>query len=129
MGERTASADHRRGAGSHSLGRAPRYHLSFMAWGYAGVLKGFFEQVFRPGFAIDPGKRTLMPGKLTGKSARVIVTMGMPAFIYRWYFMAHSLMSLERNILRFVGLKPIQHSIIGSVEASTAAREKWLLRV
>jgi putative NADPH-quinone reductase len=93
------------------------------------LLKGFFEQVFRPGFAIDAGKRTLMPGKLTGKSARVLVTMGMPAFVYRWYFMAHSLMSLERNILRFVGLKPIRHSIIGSVEASAAAREKWLLRV
>jgi len=69
-----------------------------------------------------------MPGKLTGKSARVIVTMGMPAFIYRWYFMAHSLRSLERNILRFVGLKPIRHSIIGSVEASAVAREKWVER-
>ena len=66
-----------------------------------------------------------MPGKLTGKSARVIVTMGMPAFIYRWYF---SLRSLERNILRFVGLKPIRHSIIGSVEASAVAREKWVER-
>ena len=76
------------------------------------LLKGFFEQVFRPGFAIDPGKRTLMPGKLTGKSARVLVTMGMPAIVYRWYFMAHSLLSLERNILRFVGLKPIRHSIL-----------------
>jgi putative NADPH-quinone reductase len=93
------------------------------------LLKGFFEQVFRPGFALKPGKRTLMPGQLTGKSARVIVTMGMPAIIYRWYFMAHSLMSLERNILRFVGLKPIRHSIIGSVEASAAAREKWLDRI
>jgi putative NADPH-quinone reductase len=70
-----------------------------------------------------------MPGRLTGKSVRVIVTMGMPAFIYRWYFMAHSLISLERNILRFVGLKPIRHSIIGSVEASAPARAKWLDRI
>jgi putative NADPH-quinone reductase len=93
------------------------------------LLKGFFEQVFRPGFAIASGRRTLMPGQLTGKSVRVLVTMGMPAFVYRWYFMAHSLMSLERNILRFVGLKPIRHSIIGSVEASAVARGKWLYRV
>jgi putative NADPH-quinone reductase len=70
-----------------------------------------------------------MPGKLTGKSARVIVTMGMPAVIYRWFFMAHSLMSLERNILRFVGLKPIRHNIIGSIEGSPAARQKWLDRI
>lgn len=93
------------------------------------MLKGFFEQVFRPGFAIDFGKRTLTPGILTGKSARVIVTMGMPSFIYRWYYMAHSLKSLERNILRFVGLKPIRHSIIGNVEGNPSARLKWIERV
>jgi putative NADPH-quinone reductase len=93
------------------------------------MLKGFFEQVFRPGFAIDFGKRTLKPGRLTGKSARVIVTMGMPGLIYRWYFMAHSLKSLERNILQFVGLKPIRHSLIGNVEGSEAARLKWLARI
>lgn len=79
------------------------------------VLKGFFEQVFRHGFAIDFSKSALHPGKLTGKSVRVIVTMGMPSFLYRWYFMAHSLKSLERNTLRFVGLKPIRHTVIGSV--------------
>jgi putative NADPH-quinone reductase len=93
------------------------------------VLKGFFEQVFRPGFAIDYGKRSLMPGLLSGKSARVIVTMGMPAFVYRWFFRAHSLKSLERNILRFVGMKPVRHSIIGNIEGSATAREKWLRRI
>jgi putative NADPH-quinone reductase len=93
------------------------------------LLKGFFEQVFRPGFAIDYGKRSLMPGLLTGKSARVIVTMGMPALIYRWFFLAHSLMSFERNILRFVGLKPVHHCIIGNIEGSAAMRDKWLRRI
>src|SRR5215204_6174374 len=50
------------------------------------LLKAFFEQAFPPGFAIKVGSRTLWPGKLTGKSARVVITMGMPAYIYRWFF-------------------------------------------
>jgi putative NADPH-quinone reductase len=93
------------------------------------LLKGFLEQVFRPGFAIKQGARTLAPGMLKGKSARIIVTMGMPGFVYRLFFFAHSLSSLRRNILRFVGLGPIRVSIIGNVEGSAAARTNWLDRI
>ena len=93
------------------------------------LLKAFFEQVFRPGFAIKSGGRTLSPGLLKGKSARIIVTMGMPALVYRWYFRAHSLKSLERNILKFVGIGPIAETIIGRIEASPAARAAWLNKV
>jgi len=54
------------------------------------LLKAFLEQVARPGFAIGGGERGKMPIKLlSGKSARIVVTMGMPAFLYRWYFFAH----------------------------------------
>ena len=90
------------------------------------LLKGFLEQVYRPGFAFDarPGQRWAQG--LSGRSARIVVTMGMPAFVYRWYFGAHSLKSLERNVLRFVGIKPVRASVIGSVEVSAAARERWL---
>jgi hypothetical protein len=52
--------------------------------------------------------------------------MGMPAMAYRLYFRAHSLKSLQRNILHFVGIKPVKESLIGMVEASPAARRKWL---
>jgi hypothetical protein len=34
--------------------------------------------------------------------------------------------SFERNILQLVGIKPVDHSLIGSVEGDPAAREKWL---
>ena len=94
------------------------------------LLKGFFEQVFRPGFAMQPidgGKR--WQKLLKGKSAHIVVTMGMPAFIYRWYFGAHSLKSLERNILRFTGVGPIRESLIGMVEASASKREHWLVKM
>lgn len=89
------------------------------------LLKGFFEQVFRPGYAIAQGKRTLSPGLLKGRSARVVVTMGMPGFFYRWFFFAHSLRSFRRNILYFVGIKPVRETVIGNIE-SAAAREKGL---
>ena len=53
--------------------------------------------------------------------------MGMPAFAYRWYFFAHSVKSLERNVLKFVGISPIRETLIGNVEGLAAgARAQWL---
>lgn len=95
------------------------------------ILKAFFEQVARPGFALTPPDSNQMWKKLLkGKSARIVVTMGMPALIYRWYFGAHSVKSLERNILGFVGIAPIRTSIIGMVEhPDNSRREKWLRKL
>ncbi len=94
------------------------------------LLKAFLEQSFRPGFAIKAGARTLRPGLLTGKSARIIITMGMPGFFYRWYFGAHSLKRFERNILRFAGIGPIKETLIGCVASGDeASHRKWLDRM
>ena len=92
------------------------------------LLKGFLEQVARPDFAFIADEKNPFAKKgLTGRSARVVVTMGMPALVYRWYFRAHSIKSLERNILGFVGISPVNETLIGSVgnwDAKTA--KKWL---
>lgn len=95
------------------------------------LLKAFLEQAFRPGFAyVMDEKGRMAEEPLDGTSARIVVTMGMPALFYRWYFGAHSLKSLERNILGFVGIEPIRESLIGGVEAmSDAKRRKWLDRM
>jgi putative NADPH-quinone reductase len=95
------------------------------------LLKGFFEQVLRPGFAFSETSDKGFPKKLlTGKSARIVVTMGMPALFYRWDFRAHSIKSMERKILKFCGILPIRLSIVGSVEAMGAAgRGSWLARI
>ena len=77
------------------------------------LLKAFLEQAFRPGFAM--GKADEGQGwsrKLAGKSARIVVTMGMPALLYRWYFGAHGLKSLEQSILAIVGIKPSRHTLV-----------------
>ena len=96
------------------------------------LLKAFFEQVLRPGFAFGAAGGRLFPKRklLAGKSARIIVTMGMPSWFYRWYFRAHSLKSLKRNIPASCGLKPIRACVVGAVETmSQAARGGWLARV
>ncbi|GGC16868.1 dehydrogenase [Novosphingobium endophyticum] len=93
------------------------------------LLKGFFEQVLRPGFAFTYTEKGFPQKLLKGKSARVVVSMGMPAPLYRLFYRAHSVRSLERNILGFVGFKPVRDTIIGSVESSAAKRERWLARL
>jgi putative NADPH-quinone reductase len=106
----------------------------FPLWlgGMPALLKGFLEQVARPGFALgEPGAKGDLPQKLlTGRSARLVVTMGMPALVYRYFFRAHSLKALERNILGFVGIAPVHETLIGSIEGmSQAERDKWLERL
>jgi len=92
------------------------------------VLKGFLEQTFRYGFAISrPGEP--MRRLLKGRSARVIVTMGMPAPIFRWVFDAAGLRSLVRGLLWISGVSPVRRTIIGEVEGSAARRADWLRRM
>ena len=95
------------------------------------LLKGFFEQLLRPGFAFAVGARGHPAARLlAGKSARVIITMGMPALFYRWYFRAHSLKTLKRNMLGACGISPVRASVIGPVDSmSQAGRGNWLARV
>lgn len=94
-------------------------------------LKHFFEQVIRPSFAFKKEKNKSIPKKLLkGKSARIIVTMGMPSIIYQWLYHAHSLKSFEQLILRFVGFSPIHHTIIGRIDSiSDKRRLQWLKRI
>jgi putative NADPH-quinone reductase len=45
------------------------------------LLKAFIEQVMRPGVALRYRERGFPQGLLTGRSARLVVTVGMPATI------------------------------------------------
>jgi putative NADPH-quinone reductase len=94
------------------------------------LLKGFLEQVMRPGVAFaypEPGKSGFARTLLKGKSARVVVTMGMPAFFYRLWYLGHGIAGMRRNILNFVGISPVRETLLGTVEgASDAKRRKWV---
>lgn len=95
------------------------------------LVKGFLEQVARPGFAFKADEANPFAAKnLGGRSARVVVTMGMPALVYRWYFRAHSLKSLERNVLGFVGFDPVRATLVGSVDQlNQAGVARWRRRL
>jgi putative NADPH-quinone reductase len=116
-----------------SLAWADHVVILFPLWrgSMPALLKGFLEQLLRPGFAFAAATSRGRPKRLlTGKSARIIVTLGMPALLYRWYFRAHSLKSLARNILTFCGIRPVRASVIGVAESlGQARRGTWLMRV
>ncbi len=93
------------------------------------LVKAFFEQVLRPGFAVDTADGR-WHRRLRGRSARLVVTMGMPALLYRWYFFAHGVRGLERNVLAFCGLHPIRTTLIGMVDGGGKARhDKRLAKI
>jgi putative NADPH-quinone reductase len=112
--------------------RAEHLVFFFPLWlgGMPALLKAFLEQLARPGVAFER-EGTLLPKKKpwAGRSARVVVTMGMPATVYRVFFRAHSLKALERNILGFVGIAPVHETLIGSVEGTPEHRARWLEKV
>ena len=111
--------------------------MIFPIWNGAmpALLKGFLEQAFRPAFIfpnLKAGEHVSFTSYfsqrkvLHGKSARVIVTMQMPAFVYRWYFHPHP----EKNTLGLSGLGPIRETLIGLVEAANGRRrERWIDKV
>lgn len=91
------------------------------------LLKAFLEQVFRPGALKDAPKNVAGIGKLlTNKSVRIVVTMGMPAVAYWLFYRAHSVKSLQRNILSFVGAGPIFTTFVGLADQMNASRAKKL---
>ena len=90
------------------------------------LMKAFLEQLMRGGFAIPENFQLWPTGLLKGRSARIVVTMGMPAPIYRFYYGAHGLKNLKRNILKFVGIRPIRETLVGLVGwRDEIGREKW----
>jgi putative NADPH-quinone reductase len=108
--------------------------LIYPVWngGTPAVLRSFFEQTFRPGFMFPDAR----PGEargfvaavrqrkgMAGKTGRIVATMQMPAFLYRWYFRPHP----ETNTLRLGGISPVTETLIGRVEAESGARrDRWL---
>jgi putative NADPH-quinone reductase len=93
------------------------------------ILKGFLERVLQPELVVS-SKQGKFVKVLKGKSARVIVTMGMPGFVYRWWFGAHALKMLKRNILHFMGVRPVRSTVYGYVEGAGAGRRRqWLADV
>lgn len=115
-----------------SILRAEHVVLVFPLWlgGAPALVKAFLEQVLRPGFAYASDGGPFKGKLLKGRSLRIVITMGMPAWYYRLIYGAHSLKAMKVGIFSFVGFRPIAASLIGNVEGQNPApRKDWLARM
>lgn len=93
------------------------HHLVFVfpLWlgGAPAQLKALMEQAARAQFLLGAGGRGFPKGKLKGRTARLIVTMGMPPAFYRLIFRAHGVKAFAHGILGIAGIRPIRTSLFG----------------
>jgi putative NADPH-quinone reductase len=93
------------------------------------LVKAFFEQVSCGNFLIEQVSKGWPKQKMKGKSAHVVVTMGMPALAYKLMFGAHGVRGFESGILGMAGIGPIRETLLGGVDGSLEKREGWLKRL
>jgi len=116
-----------------SLVHADHLVLFFPIWNGSAParVRACLEQTIRPAFIFcdfSPDQKLGFAAAfkrkvLAGKTARIVATMQMPAWLYRWYYHPH----LERNTLRLAGFSPVRETLIGGVEsADRERREGWL---
>ncbi|MCV0425750.1 MAG: NAD(P)H-dependent oxidoreductase [Roseibium sp.] len=93
--------------------------------------KAFLEQLLHYDTAFERSETDKWPkGKMQGKSARIVLTTGMPALAYTLWYRAHSLKSLKRNIFGFVGFKPVRSTVFGMVEHARPGQiSRWLRKM
>lgn len=110
-------------------------HLVFVypTWwgGLPALLKGFIDRVFLPGFAFKYRENSLMWERLlTGRSARLVVTMDSPPWYYRWVNFMPGHNQMKKTILEFCGVKPVKITSFGPVRnSSPGERLLWIKQV
>jgi NAD(P)H dehydrogenase (quinone) len=98
---------------------------------YPAQLKGLFDRAFVPGFAFQYRENSPMWDKLlTGKSARMIVTMDTPGWFYSLIYKNTGHNAVKVGVLEFSGFKPVKISSFSPIKSSTEAKRlKWLKEV
>jgi putative NADPH-quinone reductase len=83
-------------------------------------LKGFFEQVLRPGFAFAERGADQHPQRLLkGRSARIIVTRGMPQLFDEVDRSPRSIRNVASDVLAICGVRPVRIMVIEGTETMT----------
>ena len=101
-------------------------------WGsLPGILKGFIDRVFLPGFAFQKREGSIWWDKLLkGKSARIISTLDQPAWYYWLVYNAPSNNAMKKLTLQFCGINPVKTTTIGPLRLSKESfRINWLKKV
>lgn len=95
------------------------------------LLKGFLDRTFLPGFAFKYRKDSPFWDKLlTGKSARMIVTMDAPTWYNYWINGNAGPKAMKKATLEFSGIKPVKVTTIGGVKEMKPEQIKgWLAKI
>ncbi len=113
-----------------ALAASDHWVLIFPLWcgDMPAILKGFIERILQPDLIKRQGTENAMNWRMfQNKSARIIMTMGMPVTVYRFWYGPHALKLLKRNILNFIGVKPVRDTLIGMMaNSSSEQRDRWL---
>jgi putative NADPH-quinone reductase len=110
-------------------------HLVFVYptwWGtQPALLKGFIDRLFLPEFAFRYRENSLFWDKLlTGKSARLVVTMDTPKWYYYLVYGKPGHNAMKKGTLNFCGIKPVRITTFAPVKTSDKEkRQKWLNKV
>lgn len=98
---------------------------------FPALMKGFVDRTFLPGFAFRYRKGSLKWDRLlTGRSARMIVTMDTPPWYYWLVYRRPGHNAMKRGILEFCGIKPVRITTIGSLKVSSDhKRKQWVRKV
>lgn len=90
------------------------------------LLKGFFEQLLRTGYSLS-SPQAAFNSLLTGKSGRLIVTMGAPVPLFRLLLGGHGVAALAKGLLWVTGVSPLRTTLLGRAHVEDAARNaRWL---
>jgi putative NADPH-quinone reductase len=113
-----------------ALAASDHWVLIFPLWcgDMPAILKGFIERILQPDLIKRQGTENAMNWRIfEKKSARIVMTMGMPVSIYRFWYGAHAIKLLKRNILNFIGVAPVRETLLGMMaDSSHEQRNRWL---
>ena len=90
-------------------------------WGsIPALLKGFIDRTFLPGFAFKYRENSIFWDKyLTGKSARLILTMDTPRF-YNWLiYRSANIRQMKNATLQFSGVKTVKITVFDSIRTKS----------
>ncbi|SMP02512.1 NAD(P)H-dependent oxidoreductase [Shimia sagamensis] len=102
-----------------------------MWWGgLPAKLKGLFDRALLPGRTFDTRTTTklgLPAPLLTGRTGRVLLLSDTPGWFFRLMYRNAMIVQIQRQILEFVGIKPVKVTQFnGTSDPKAGSVEKWL---
>jgi putative NADPH-quinone reductase len=101
--------------------QAQHWVLVFPLWHSLppALFKGFIERTITRGFAFEfKNSRPVALPILKGKTVHIIITCGMPSFVYRWFSGAYTTKALA-TLFKLCGMKVTHVSVFGTVADHT----------